>query len=93
MEADLMRDSSNHQDAYSKEPLIAASSSEMWANHRERLIPQKTVRQLRGGVSNMTIFRHVRKKIIPRPIVIDGRNYWILGEILDANEADSKRRL
>ncbi len=63
-----------------------------WDQFRGRLIPQSVVRALRGGVSNMTIFRHVRKKIIPPPIVIDGRNYWILGEILDANEADSKRR-
>ena len=68
------------------------SQDDTWAAHRDRLIPQKTVRMLRGGISNMTTFRHVRKKLIPPPIVIGGRNYWKLGEILDANEADSKRR-
>ena len=68
------------------------SQNDPWTAHRDRLIPQKTVRMLRGDISNMTIFRHVRKKLIPPPIVIDGRNYWKLGEILDANEADSKRR-
>lgn len=70
---------------------VSHSEAPAWETFRGRLISQRIVRKLRGDVSNMTIFRHVRKKLIPPPIVIGGRNYWTLGEILDANEADSTR--
>lgn len=84
------------EEPLSDQNIVVKSSNEeqasYWNTFRGRLIPQKTVRKLRGGISNMTVFRHVKKKLIPPPIVIDGRNYWTLGEILDSIAQDMARR-
>jgi hypothetical protein len=56
-----------------------------WDNFPDRLIPQRVVRKLRGDPSNMTIHRHVRRGILPPPLVIAGRNFWRLGDIIRAN--------
>ena len=42
----------------------------------ESLITQSTLRQLAGGVSDMTIWRWRKAGLLPKPTTIRNRNYW-----------------
>jgi predicted site-specific integrase-resolvase len=41
----------------------------------EKLYPSRTVRD-RFGISDMTLWRWVRKGVLPSPVQINGRNYF-----------------
>lgn len=40
------------------------------------LLPQKQVKRMFGDPSDMTMWRHRQRGILPGPIKINGRNYW-----------------
>jgi predicted DNA-binding transcriptional regulator AlpA len=42
----------------------------------ETLIAQPRLRQILGGISDMTIWRWRKDGLLPAPIVIRRRNYW-----------------
>jgi len=42
----------------------------------ESLVTQATLKQIVGGISDMTVWRWRRAGIIPEPTTIRGRNYW-----------------
>jgi len=52
---------------------------------RERLIPTKAVRDLLGGISDMTLWRWQKDTTLafPRPATIRKRKFFKLGEVLD----------
>ncbi|KAA6184145.1 transcriptional regulator [Thiohalocapsa marina] len=50
----------------------------------DALITAAEARRLAGGISDMTLWRWLRKGIIPQPIVIKRRRYWRRGEYLAA---------
>ena len=50
---------------------------------RERRITSGKVRNLCGGVSDMTIWRWLKERNFPKPTYIGTRRYWREGEILD----------
>jgi hypothetical protein len=44
----------------------------------DRLIPARRVRELRGGISRVTLARHVRDGVVPPPDArIAGNNFWL----------------
>lgn len=47
----------------------------------EDLIALGRLRRMLGGVSRKTIHKWLCAKILPAPIQVRGRNYWVLGEI------------
>lgn len=50
----------------------------------EKLIPAATVRELCGGVSDMTLWRWLENPALdfPRPIYISRRRYWRHADVL-----------
>lgn len=42
----------------------------------DSLVTQSQLKQLAGGISDMTVWRWRRAGIIPEPTNIRGRNYW-----------------
>ncbi len=42
----------------------------------EPLLSARTVRAAFGGVTGMTVYRWVKAGLLPRPVKINGRNYW-----------------
>ncbi len=40
------------------------------------LLSSRQLRELAGEVSDMTLWRWVKAGIIPKPIKINGRNFW-----------------
>lgn len=40
------------------------------------LLPQKQVKKMLGDPSDMTMWRHRQRGILPNPVKINGRNYW-----------------
>lgn len=60
-----------------------------------KMIPAKAVRELCGGISDMTVWRwqHDPALDFPRPAYVQKRRYWREAEILDwiAAQADASR--
>lgn len=54
-----------------------------------KLIPAKTVRQLCGGISDMSLWRWLNDPALgfPRPVYIQKRRFWREAEILEWIEA------
>lgn len=50
----------------------------------DELITSTEARRLAGGVSDMAIWRWLKRGIIPEPLVIERRRYWIRREFLAA---------
>lgn len=50
--------------------------------HSDVILPSRVVRERFGGVSDMTLWRWVRKGILPEPQRINGRNYWREADVL-----------
>lgn len=50
----------------------------------DRLITAEEVRRIAGGISDMTLWRWLKRGILPPPLVIERRRYWWRGAILDA---------
>ena len=48
-----------------------------------RKLSSRQVRELCGGVSDMTIWRWMRQRDFPRPTKIASRNYWSEREIAE----------
>ncbi|MCG8097263.1 MAG: transcriptional regulator [Candidatus Thiodiazotropha endolucinida] len=54
------------------------------------LLSSAQLRQIAGGVSDMTIWRWVKAGIIPKPKKIRKRNYWPKTETIAALESTSE---
>lgn len=54
-----------------------------------KLIPAKTVRELCGGISDMSLWRWLNDEALafPRPVYIQKRRFWREAEILEWIEA------
>lgn len=54
-----------------------------------KLIPAKTVRELCGGISDMSLWRWLNDPALgfPQPVYIQKRRFWREAEILDWIEA------
>ncbi|WPL17554.1 hypothetical protein Thiowin_02579 [Thiorhodovibrio winogradskyi] len=50
----------------------------------DRLITAEEVRRIAGGISDMTLWRWLKRGILPPPLVIERRRYWWKEAILDA---------
>ena len=50
----------------------------------DRLITADEVRRIAGGISDMTLWRWLKRGILPSPLVIERRRYWWKEAILDA---------
>lgn len=57
----------------------------------DQLVVSAEVRSLAGGISDMTLWRWVRKGIVPRPLVIERRRYWRRAELIASLEAAAER--
>jgi predicted DNA-binding transcriptional regulator AlpA len=58
----------------------------------QRRVKAETVRQLCGGVSDMTIWRWLQSEDFPKPIYIGRRRYWREADVIDwmnAREAEA----
>ena len=51
-----------------------------------KLLRQKDVAALFGGISPATMWRYVQKGILPKPMKFGNRNYWHEEEIKEALE-------
>jgi predicted DNA-binding transcriptional regulator AlpA len=40
------------------------------------LLPQRAVKKMFGDTSDMTMWRHRQRGILPEPVKINGRNFW-----------------
>ena len=47
----------------------------------EQLFNQKQLREMLGGISDMSIWRLRGKGTIPLPIKFNGRNYWTRSQL------------
>jgi predicted DNA-binding transcriptional regulator AlpA len=57
----------------------------------DRLIPQRTLRDMFGGISDMTVFRWRQREILPPPVSINGRNFWRESTVLAIMERGAPR--
>ena len=57
----------------------------------DELIDSATARRLAGGISDMSLWRWLRKGIVPKPMYIERRRYWRRGEFLAALDAAARR--
>jgi predicted DNA-binding transcriptional regulator AlpA len=46
----------------------------------KRLLKRREVCYLFGGIDGSTLYRHIRKGSIPRPIHVGGSSRWLLTE-------------
>ena len=54
----------------------------------DRLIGSAVVRRLRGGISRVTLNKHVKKGLVPEPdTTIAGLNYWLESRFVQRNDA------
>ncbi len=54
------------------------------AMHPEKRIPAAAVRELCGGVSDMSIWRWIKREGFPKPASkIGGRRYWREAEVVE----------
>lgn len=51
------------------------------------LITSAEARRLSGGISDMSLWRWLKKGILPQPLKIERRRYWKRGEFVAALEA------
>ncbi len=56
-----------------------------------KLIPAKTVRELCGGISDMSLWRWLNDPALnfPKPVYIQKRRFWREAEILDWIESQA----
>lgn len=50
-------------------------------NDDDILLTQRQVQRMRGDCSGMTIYRDVKRGILPEPIKLNGRNHWRLKDV------------
>lgn len=62
------------------------------ANDTEKLLTDKEVAKLLGGVSRATVWGNVKKGIIPKPIKLGGITRFPLSDILGVIEAAKQQR-
>lgn len=65
-------------------------------NHPETLIAQPKLRQIMGGISDMTVWRWRKDGLLPQPIVIRKRNYYRADDVTAlqkrlASESEAQR--
>lgn len=51
------------------------------AVEEKRLVTQKTLRKILGGITEQTLIKWMDSGVLPAPMVINRRNYWPLVEI------------
>jgi predicted DNA-binding transcriptional regulator AlpA len=44
------------------------------------LLNQKEVCRLFGGISSATLYRHIRRDLLPKPVKIGNSSRWLLSE-------------
>lgn len=53
-------------------------------NHNgEKFIPSGKIRQMFGGISDMTLYRWRKDQGFPKPLSIGGRNYFDVQEVAE----------
>lgn len=57
----------------------------------DELITAFEARRLAGGISDMSLWRWIKKGILPSPLVIERRRYWRRGEFIAALNAAAER--
>ncbi|PTR07768.1 helix-turn-helix transcriptional regulator [Cereibacter azotoformans] len=59
-----------------------------------KLIPSATVRQLCGGISDMSLWRWLNNPALsfPKPVVISRRRYWREAEVMAWLDARAEER-
>ncbi|MGO6875598.1 helix-turn-helix transcriptional regulator [Rhizobium ruizarguesonis] len=62
------------------------------ANDTEKLLTDKEVAELLGGVSRATVWGNVKKGIIPKPIKLGGITRFPLSDILGVIETAKQKR-
>ncbi|NEI66874.1 helix-turn-helix transcriptional regulator [Rhizobium leguminosarum] len=62
------------------------------ANDTEKLLTDKEVAKLLGGVSRATVWGNVKKGIIPKPIKLGGITRFPMSDILGVIETAKQRR-
>lgn len=65
-------------------------------SHPETLIAQPKLRQIMGGISDMTVWRWRKDGLLPAPIVIRKRNYYRADDVTElqkrlVKESDAQR--
>ncbi len=57
----------------------------------DELITSAEARRLAGGISDMSLWRWIKKGVVPQPLVIERRRYWKRADFIAAlNEAAEK---
>ena len=57
----------------------------------DELIASAEARRLAGGISDMSLWRWIRKGILPQPLMIERRRYWRRGEFVAALNSAAER--
>lgn len=58
--------------------------------HPDKRIPAATVRNICGGVSDMTLWRWIKREGFPAPIYIAKRRYWRENSVLEWLDAQGE---
>jgi predicted DNA-binding transcriptional regulator AlpA len=53
------------------------------------LVPAREVRRQLGDVSDMTLWRWTKQKILPPPVRINGRKYWAQADVRRAKQGNA----
>lgn len=75
--------------------LVVVDDGETASHHSERYIPPAAVRDLCGGISDMTLWRWLRNPELgfPKPIKVMSRRFWreadVLSWLASRSEADA----
>lgn len=70
---------------------VPPASIPNYAPDAETLITSAEVRRLAAGISDMSLWRWIRKGIIPAPMMIERRRYWRRAEIIAALNAAAEK--
>lgn len=57
----------------------------------DQLLTEPAVRALLGNVSSMTLWRWLKRGILPAPLSISRRNYWRASEIRTWMDSQKRR--
>lgn len=57
-------------------PLHQVADQTLNQSDEDRLITAEDVRRIAGGISDMTLWRWLKRGILPQPLVIERRRYW-----------------
>ena len=70
---------------------VPAASIPNYTPDPDELITAADARRLCGGISDMSLWRWIKRGVIPEPLVIERRRYWKRAVFIAALDAAAER--